>query len=124
MPLEATVLGFVRAYTLFILFGLIMVYFIKHEVNYLFFAGALGFNTIFNQILKDFVFKKIMGSKEFPLIGKGTRPEGATDCGDFIDIDNRKSSSYGMPSGHSNFSAFFGIVMILMILDGKYSKNI
>ena len=124
MSIEAPVLGFARAYTLFITFGLIMIYFIKHEVNYLFFAGALGFNTIFNQILKDFVFKKIMGSTKYPIFGIGKRPKGATDCGNFINIKSRKSTTYGMPSGHSSFAAFFAVVTINQILDENYSDNI
>lgn len=101
-----------------------MVYFITHDSNYLLFTFALGLSSLMNQIFKDFVFKKIMGSNELPILGKGTRPEGATDCGDFIDVYNRNSLSYGMPSGHSNFSAFFGLVIILMILDSNYSPNL
>lgn len=124
MIILSTFQGFERAYPLIIIFSLLMGYFITHDPSYLLLASALELSSIMNQGLKDFVFKKIMGTNEFPLIGKGTRPEGATDCGEFIDIDNRKSSSYGMPSGHSSFSAFFGIVMIMMILDGKYSNNI
>ena len=124
MIILSTFQGFERAYPLIIVFSLFMGYFIEHDSNYLLFAIALKISSLMNQGLKDFVFKKIMGSKEFPILGKGTRPKGAKDCGEFIDTDNRKSSSYGMPSGHSNFSAFFGIVMILMIINSNYSKNI
>ena len=124
MGLKKTIVGLERAYTLIIIFSLLMVFFVKHEVNYLIFAIALGLNSIFNQFLKNFVFMGLMGSKEFPLLGRGKRPKGAKDCGDFIDVDSRESTTYGMPSGHSSFAAFFATVMVKQILDEDYSDNL
>ena len=93
MYILSTFQGFERAYPLIIIFSLLMGYFITHNPDYLLFSFALEITSVINQILKDYIFKKIMGSEEVPILGKGTRPEGASDCGEFIDTENRKSSS-------------------------------
>ena len=124
MMILSTFRGFERSYPLIITFSLLMIFFITHDLKYLLLVLALEFITLINQILKYYVFKKIMGSNEFPIIGRGERPDDAKDCGEFIDIDEREAMSYGMPSGHSNFAAFFGLVMILTILEENYSKNL
>ena len=69
-------------------------------------------------MLKEYVFKAIMDKDEFPILGKGERPEGAKDCSDFIDPDNRISSTYGMPSGHSQGVGFF---LLYELLFKKYN---
>ena len=124
MFILSTFQGFERAYPLIVLFGLLMVFFITHNKDYLMLFFALEIISVMNLFLKNVIFKKIMGSQEYLILGKGTRPKGAQSCGEFINIDERESSSYGMPSGHSNFSAFFAVVMIIMILNDKKSKNI
>jgi membrane-associated phospholipid phosphatase len=48
-----------------------------------------------------------------------SRPKGAKDCGAFIDCNNKKDDSMGMPSGHSMSIAFFVTFLIL----GSYSKK-
>jgi membrane-associated phospholipid phosphatase len=65
-----------------------------------------------------------MGSSEYPIIGRGKRPDNSMDCGEFINREEKNDLSYGMPSGHSNFSMFFAVVMIVMILKSKKTKNI
>ena len=120
----STFRGFERSYPLIITFSLLMIFFITHDLKYLLFLIAIELSALINQLLKDYVFKNIMGSDEYPIIGRGLRPDHARDCGEFIDIDNREATSYGMPSGHSNFAAFFGLVMILTILNDKYSTNL
>jgi membrane-associated phospholipid phosphatase len=122
--IQKTFEGFERGYPLIILFSLFLSYFMTHKIDFLLFGIALGLSSLINQFLKEFVFKKIMDKDEFPILGKGTRPKGAKDCSDFIDPDNRLSSSYGMPSGHSQTSAFFAIVFILMIINERSSKSI
>ena len=46
--------------------------------------------------------------KSLPLIGIGERPKGAYGCSSFLSVDDIKnetlSSSYGMPSGHSQLA--------------------
>ena len=63
-------------------------------------------NTQINYFLKYVVFKPLMGDNSFPIIGKGTRPEGSMNCVEFRDdffnpaIVPTLSKSYGFPSGH------------------------
>jgi len=122
--IRTTIEGFERGYPLIILFSLFLSYFMTHKVDFVIFAVILGLSSLLNQVLKEYVFKAIMDKDEFPILGKGTRPEGAKDCSDFIDPDNRISSSYGMPSGHAQTSALFGTFMILMIINERYSDKL
>ena len=122
--IKTTIEGFERGYPLIILFLLFFSYFMTHKIDFLIFALLLGLSWIINVFLKNFIFKPIMKNKEYPLLGKGTRPPGAKDCSDFIDPDNRLSSSYGMPSGHSQTSALFCTFMILTIINEKYSDKL
>lgn len=55
-------------------------------------------------ILKHGVFKSIyayLGVTDLPLIGRGPRPEGATNCSFIPDTSGKPASSFGMPSGHT-----------------------
>lgn len=116
--------GFERGYPLIILFSLFISYFMTHKVDFLIFALLLGLSMVFNQFLKELIFKPLLKNKDFPLIGKGTRPQGGKDCSNFIDLDNRLSSSYGMPSGHAQTAALFCTFMILKIINEKYSDKL
>ena len=122
--IQKTLEGFERGYPLIILFSLFMSYFMTHKIDFMIFGIALGVSSLLNQFLKEFVFKPIMNKDEFPILGKGIRPDGARDCSNFIDPDNRLSSSYGMPSGHAQTSAFFAVYLIIMIINERSSNNI
>ena len=122
--IQKTFEGFERGYPLIILFSLFMSYFMTHKIDFLIFGIALGISSLLNQFLKEFVFNKIMKENLFPILGKGTRPKGAQDCSNFIDPDNRLSSSYGMPSGHAQTATFFATYLILMTINERSSKNI
>ena len=122
--IQKTFEGFERGYPLIILFSLFMSYFMTHKIDFLIFGIALSISSLLNQLLKEFVFNPIMKENLFPILGKGTRPEGAQDCSNFIDPENRISSSYGMPSGHAQTATFFATYLILMIINERSSKNI
>lgn len=122
--LRKTFEGFERGYPLIILFSLFLAYFMTHKIDFLIFSIILAFSSLLNQLLKEYIFKPIMNKDEFPILGKGERPAGAKDCSDFIDPDNRVSSSYGMPSGHAQTSALFCVFMILMIINERYSDKL
>jgi len=72
------------------------------------------FNGLINYFLK-LGFKYGMRDDEFLIIGKGTRPDGAINCGNFMDefldknIVHGAVTSYGFPSGHAQSCGFFAI---------------
>lgn len=47
--------------------------------------------------MRNFIYKNV--NKSIMVLGQGYRPKGAVSCG--LTLDNIKSSSFGMPSGHS-----------------------
>jgi len=75
-----------------------------------------------NLLLKRFFFKPLMRDNNFPIIGKGTRPKGAKDCGLFK--NDPYCCGYGMPSGHSQSAATFATFLILKTESSYYSKVI
>lgn len=121
--ISTTIKGLERGFPIIITISLIFSYFITHNIELLLLALFLQFSNLMNYLVKNYVFKKFFG-KQIPLLGRGNRPDGAKDCGEFIDVDSRDSSTYGMPSGHAQFSGFLCVYLILMILDGKYSKKL
>jgi hypothetical protein len=80
---------------------------------YLFIVFLLLFPL--NWILKNFICKPIYNYFqviELPLIGRGDRPPNAYTCGIFL--DNGKSMSFGMPSGHSQIAWAVGTYIIYL----------
>jgi len=76
---------------------------------------SLGTIEIANALLKKRVFKPLMGTHKWPIIGSGERPKNAINCGSFINPYNpfKPSSSYGMPSGHSQLAVAVATYQIL-----------
>ena len=72
--------------------------------------------TPINHFLKNFIFKPLMKDKTFSIIGYGHRPYGAKNTG-LLSTGNI-STSYGMPSGHSQGVGFF---LLYEILFKKYN---
>jgi len=70
-------------------------------------------SDIFNFLLKEYVFRTMMGNRYYPILGYGIRPN-MKDCGLFR--NNTLSKSYGMPSGHSQIICLFITYWILEIL--------
>jgi membrane-associated phospholipid phosphatase len=74
-------------------------------------------------MIKHLIVKPIynlLKVQSLPLLGIGKRPVGATSC-TFI-LDDIPSTSYGMPSGHSQIIWTFGIYIICKIID-KWHKT-
>ena len=85
------------------------------------FFALLTVSNVINHFLKHSVFKPIMGNKTYPIIGRGIRPDGATDAGLFE--HNKPATSYGMPSGHAQSVTIFVTYLITnRILNGAFSK--
>jgi hypothetical protein len=92
-------------------------------INLLLYPGIASFYLVIaflllfplNWILKNFIFKPIYNYFqviELPLIGRGDRPPNAYTCGIFL--DNGKSMSFGMPSGHSQIAWAVGTYIIYL----------
>ena len=102
----------------------IILFFLTDEIEYVVLGISLFFADGLNHILKDYVFKPIMGDKNWPIIGLGKRPKGANNTGLIYFDEKNLSTSYGMPSGHSQNIAMFSTYMILKLLNSTMSNNI
>lgn len=110
--------GFLRAYPILIIFYIVTNFLLHmNYINY-FFLIFVFFNVLVNKFLKSIVFKSIMGNNYFPIIGIGKRPDNAMNCGLFK--NNKKSTTYGMPSGHSQHAMAFPTFILL----NKLTNNI
>ena len=70
--------------------------------------------------LKKHVFRPLyqyLDTNQLPLLGRGTRPDGANNCGWFIDCDNQDGHGYGMPSGHAASAFVLAMFWSLYLLD-------
>jgi membrane-associated phospholipid phosphatase len=56
----------------------------------------------------------LFGKKELPILGRGERPEGANSCG--LVLDNKLSTSFGMPSGHSQLAWTVAIYLLAKLI--------
>ena len=83
----------------------------NHEYLY-FFISVIVCDAL-NHIIKNNIAKPLMGNKKFPILGTGTRPKGAKNCGVFK--NNKLAKSYGMPSGHSQGAAAFSTILFLQV---------
>tara|TARA_B100000424_G_scaffold268243_1_gene262666 strand:+ start:458 stop:970 length:513 start_codon:yes stop_codon:yes gene_type:complete len=71
-------------------------------------------SDVLNGIFKYSIAKPLMGDKDYGiLLGKGTRPKGASHCGIWKDPPGYKTKSYGMPSGHSQGATGFTTYLVL-----------
>jgi len=113
-----------RASPLLIYLYMFLNYVLLGQKKYLLLSIILFGSDICNHILKEYVFRPLMGNEKFPLLGHGTRPN-TKDCGLFC--TGKESKSYGMPSGHAQIICFFVTYWILEIVnttDRKYINKL
>jgi len=94
----------------------------SYQSFYLFVA----FNSInlSNWIIKHLIVKPIyehLGTKSLPILGIGKRPENATSCGTYL--DGLLSTTYGMPSGHSQIAWSVAVYFILKMIKKWYNND-
>jgi len=94
----------------------------SYQSFYLFVA----FNSInlSNWIIKHLIVKPIyehLGKKSLPILGIGKRPANATSCGTYL--DGLLSTTYGMPSGHSQIAWSVAIYFILKMIKKWYNND-
>ena len=82
-------------------------------------------NCNVNFLLKNFVARPLFGffGDYIILLGQGTRPEGAINCGYFDTCPDKIPSSFGFPSGHSQFAGAYSGFMISQILFGQDTNH-
>ena len=89
---------------------------------------------LLSNFTNPFIFKPlskllyyIFGVKDPPFIGRGIRPDGASCCSEFYDCNdlkkNKLSTSFGMPSGHSQCAWIFSSYFIYQLLQNKKKNN-
>ena len=101
----------------------IIIYFYPLVTGDLYFFSILLICEQIKDFVKHKIVKPIMGNKKYPILGRGTRPPGAVDCGLYRTGSKKKcpTTSYGMPSGHSQSALLFSTYNILSLI--KNSNN-
>ena len=123
-----TWLNLVRSLPLYVLVLTLLESIIFFDIRGLLLFLVGMFSEVFNMLLKiifKFLFYKYGTFKDngyyLPLLGRGDRPRYAKDCSFFKNCDsiNKFETSFGFPSGHSQFIMVFASLLILFI----YNKN-
>ena len=96
---------FYRNFAFFIFYFSLLEGFFFNDKKGILLAIISGLATLFNHFIKN-VSKLIFGSL-------GIRPTGASGCG--YGASSKLSTSYGMPSGHSQEAALIGTLVILAL---------
>ena len=89
---------------------------------------------LLSNLTNPFIFKPLskllyamFGVKDPAFIGRGVRPDGACCCSEFYDCDdlkkNKLSTSFGMPSGHSQCAWIFSSYFIYQLLHNKKTSK-
>ena len=94
----------------------------SYQSVYLF--GAYNSIKLSNWVIKHLIVKPIyeyLGKKSLPILGIGKRPENATSCGAYL--DGILSTTYGMPSGHSQIAWSIAIYFILKMIKKWYNND-
>lgn len=96
----------------------------KNMFILLYFTSAEFSNLIFFKPAAKGLYT-ILDIDTLPFLGQGKRPKGAKNCGAFISCDNinQLSTSYGMPSGHSQSAWLFTTYFALQVLESKSKNN-
>ena len=124
MHIKSTINGILRAYPIVMMYSTMMLYIMSSDLDYLYLLIVLWIGEGINYNLKYNFFKPIFGDN-IPFLGRGARPYAAKDCGLFLSRKQQKKlTSYGMPSGHSQNIAMFSTYMILKLLNSTISNNI
>lgn len=106
-----------RAFPLLILIKCVLAYILFQEENAMFLGAFLLTMEGFNYVLKHFILEPLLGKKSYPYIGSGARPKGAKDCGSFA--NGLAATTYGMPSGHSQFAMIVTTYLTLHLLNAS-----
>ena len=110
--------GVARAWPVIIIIVPFLSYFLTNDVDLLLLSVMVTLvDKFITPFLKNYVFKTLMGDKNYPILGIGKRPKGAKDTSCFITKKDEISKTYGMPSGHATSASFFSIYSINVIVN-------
>lgn len=86
---------------------------------------ALIYDKILNASLKTIAEYgyDLYDKGEIPVLGRGKRPEGAKNTSCFLKYPEKISSSFGMPSGHSQNAWFFATYLMMNIYNNYYNNS-
>ena len=120
---------FVKASELIMVYLNIFIALIYGKRQSLFLSLILIFNSTVNYFFKHKLAVPLFKSFNdyLPIFGQGSRPEGAVDCGYFNNCPQKPATSFGFPSGHSQFAGLNSGFLIRDIIyrntrDGKFSS--
>ena len=121
--------NFVKSSELSLVYINFFIALIYEKKESLFLSILIIFSSIINYFLKHVISVPIfsMFGDYIPLFGQGSRPLGASDCGYFNNCPKKISTSFGFPSGHSQFAGLNSGFLIRDIIhkntkDGKFSS--
>ena len=103
---------------LVIIFSFIMVVIMKDFQTFMFLLFICLAEFIV-RILKR-IFKTMMGTKDWPLLGKGTRPRSRKPRPCFWPGFKYICTDYGMPSGHALYATIFSSYWIARLFNYPY----
>jgi len=101
-----------RVYPLVVITVSICLYLITPSIKTFEIVCAVTITHFSVDVFKTFA-KLIMKNKTFPIIGTGLRQKGAKNCG-YLKND-KMTTSYGMPSGHSMMATCFATSMTIYL---------
>jgi len=90
-------------------FYIFIMYFVVMLLNY--FEKVLIFKPIYN----------LLGKTSISVLGRGFRPDGANSC--HFTLDDKKSETFGMPSGHSQLAWTLATYIISKIIYNFKNKE-
>jgi membrane-associated phospholipid phosphatase len=121
--------NFVKSSELSLVYINFFIALIYEKKESLFLSMLIIFSSTINYFLKHVISVPIfnMFGDYIPIFGQGSRPLGASDCGYFNNCPKKLSTSFGFPSGHSQFAGLNSGFLIRDIIykntkDGKFSS--
>ena len=102
-----------------VLFSLVLLLYsmLAPSFNSFYLLSLVLLSSISNRFFKNAIMKplyKLSGGNYIFLLGSGSRPAGAMSCQ--FTLDNKKATSFGMPSGHSQMAWTIGTYLICQIV--------
>ena len=120
---------FIKASELIMVYVNLFIALIYGKRASLFLSVIIILSSSLNYFLKHVIAVPIFAANNdnLPILGQGSRPLDATDCGYFTNCPNKPATSFGFPSGHSQFAGIHTGFLIKDIIhrntkDGKFSS--